>query len=255
MKNGLIVALLLFSSMAYSMSARSYLVMEMDGKVILEKNPDELRPIASITKLITAGKNLSLEMSELIEITREDVINGKMKSTPLVIGKVYTRGMLMRLSLVSSDNVAALALGRSSTVVPILENDTVYVEASGLNSGNKSTARSLAKLAISLKDTDIATASVQNTISIDGKTRRSTNPLLLSQGWNFILSKTGFINESGGCLVVITKVMDRFVSIAILGSSNTKQRWVDLSEIRLLLGDSDFERIIYKNIGKKRHGR
>lgn len=254
MKKCLIIAALCFAGAAYGMTAKSYIVMEMDGTVILEKNPDVLRSIASITKLITARKNLPLDMDEFIEISKEDVRLGRMRSTPLIMGQLYTRRILMDLSLISSDNVAAIALGRSSDLLPILEKDTVYVEASGLDSNNTSTARSLAKLAISLKDSDIATSSVQPTIDVDGKIKRSTNPMLMSRGWNFVLSKTGFISKSGGCLVVITEVMGRFVAISILGSTNTRQRWVDLSEIRTLLGDKDFEKLIYKH-SKKNYGR
>jgi D-alanyl-D-alanine endopeptidase (penicillin-binding protein 7) len=208
----------------------------MNGKVLLERNADDVRPIASISKLVVAAHSAQLDPTELITITKGDVKAGHMKSTPLQIGHAYTRHQLEELALIPSDNVAAIALGRS---VP--DNVSLYatiVEPSGLNPLNTSSARQLAEMAKALYQTDIAELSTHPKAEIGD--RRSTNPLLTKEGWLFYLSKTGFINSSGGCLVVITEINNEVVTVVILGARNTHERWQDLIEIRRSLGDTGF---------------
>lgn len=203
---------------------------------MIEKNADEVRPIASITKLIIAEASAKLDQTELIKITKGDIKNGRMRSTPLRVGKSYTRAQLTELALVSSDNVAANALGHS---VPLNANSlATLVEPTGLNPNNKSTARQLAAIANALYTTEVAEISTRTSTEI-GR-RHSTNPLLTKEGWKFYLSKTGFISASGGCLVVITDIAGKKVIAVILGASNTKQRWLDLAELRRDLGDTNF---------------
>lgn len=237
MKHLLFIALSFVSSALYAMTAQSYIVTDMEGQTIIQMSPDDRRSIASITKLFVAEQAIKLDQDEMIEITKDDLRSGQMRSTPLRVGKAYSRRQLTELALVSSDNVAAIALGRSAPP------DTSYatlVESSGLNPENQSTARELANAARILYLTEIGRISVSNQTEI-GR-RHSTNPLLNKSGWEFLLSKTGFINQSGGCLVVILKIssQDRFVAISILGARNTKDRWQDLIEIRRILGDTDF---------------
>lgn len=234
--NALLISAVLFfvPVAANAITAHSYIVVDNAGKVVLEKNPDVVHPIASITKLFVAEQSVKLSPDELIEILQTDVAAGRMRSTPLKVGSSYTRAQLTELALVSSDNVAAIALARSAK--PETKRATL-VEGSGLDPGNKSTARQLAVAARELYP-------VVGPISIRMKTsvgeRLSTNPLLNKEGWKFYLSKTGFISQSGGCLVVVLEVADKLMTIAILGSSNTKQRWDDLIELRQMLGDKEF---------------
>jgi D-alanyl-D-alanine carboxypeptidase len=209
----------------------------MDGNVLLEKNADDIRPIASISKLVVVNNSLPLDPLELIRISKfdfRDAAGGK--HSALKPGQMYTRKQLEELALVSSDNVAAVALGRT---VP--ENQSSYatiVEPSGLSPQNTSSARQLALLAKELYQTDVAEISTR-TVTEVGK-RNSTNPLLTKEGWSFYLSKTGFINSSGGCLVVITEINKAVVTVVILGAANTKERWSDLIELRRMLGDTGF---------------
>ena len=233
------LALVIASFASNAMTAKSYIVTEMDGRVIVEKNADDVRSIASITKLFTARGSAAYDMSEMIEILPEDMKTGRMRSTPLKIGQSYSRGLLMELALVSSDNVAALALGRSIQPISTLPPSTTIVEASGLDPQNQSSARDLASVARELVDTELAKTSVQPTVMIDTKERHSTNPLLTRNGWNFKLSKTGFINQAGGCLVVVFETGGRLVTAVILGSSGVPARWKDLYELRQQLNDHD----------------
>ena len=231
----LIALLLAFTANANALTARSFIVTDMNGNTILQMNSEEKRYIASITKLFVAEQAIKLDPTETIMVTKEDLRNGRMRSSPLRAGQSYTRRQLTELALIPSDNVAAIALGRSSPPNTLL---ATLVESSGLNPANQSTASDLAKEARNLYLTEIGNISTQTTTEIGQ--RRSTNPLLAKAGWEFYLSKTGFINDSGGCLVVVLKVKDEIRTIAILGATNVKERWKDLIEVRRMLGDSDF---------------
>jgi len=235
-----------------AITAPSYLVTDMEGNVLLERNADDVRSIASLTKLVVSKYAKDQDQDEQLTVTAEDVKNGHMRTTPLKVGRSYTRRGLLELALVSSDNVAALTLGRhlpEGTDIPV-------TEWSGLNPGNQLTARQLADLARSLYNTDVAAMSVLPNVKVDDKLRHSTNPLIEAKGWSFYLSKTGFINASGGCLTVITEMAGKLVTVVILGSKDTHVRWKDLVEIRRQLGDADFAEPIFRVAraikGKKR---
>jgi D-alanyl-D-alanine carboxypeptidase len=227
----------------------------MDGKVLVEKNADSVRPIASITKLVTTRVAETQDPTELIEILREDMKAGRMRTTPLKVGEKYPRALLMELALVSSDNVAALALGRTENLQINLPESTVIVEASGLDSANVSSARDIATIARGLAHSSIARTSVQPFVTIGDRNRKSTNPLLEKSGWAFHLSKTGFMNASGGCLVVIFEAGGRLVTAVILGSRDVPTRWRDLYELRKMIDEtSDFDppKVKPKSVTKKK---
>ena len=215
-------------------TAKAYIVTDMEGTVLLEKNADEIRSIASITKLITARSSAAFNQDELIIITAADVIAGKMRSSPLRVGESYTRGQLTNLTLVSSDNIAAIALARTLILPPgELPEGMRWVEGSGLDPANVATARDLAQVARTLIDTDISRASIQTSYSINDRIRKSTNPLIGKRGWNFELSKTGFINQAGGCVVsIFTDGAGRKLVAVVLGSRNVPERWRDLYALR-----------------------
>ena len=162
------VSLLFVSSMVLAnVTAKAYIVTDMNGHVLLEKNADDIRSMASITKLITARSAASSDQNELIAITSADVIAGRMRSSPLRVGESYTRGQLTNLSLVSSDNIAAIALGRTLALPPgELPHGMKWVEGSGLDPANVATAREIAEVVRKLIDTDISRASVLATYSI-----------------------------------------------------------------------------------------
>lgn len=226
--------LLLLPFVAHAITAQSYIVTDMNGAVVLEKNADQVRSIASITKLFVAEQAVKLDLDERIRIEQADISTGHMPSTPLRAGEYYTRYELIQLALISSDNVAARVLAKSSPP------DTIYahlVEGSGIDARNKSSARQLARAARELYTTQVGQFSVLDRTDVGN--RRSTNPLINKPGWYFLLSKTGFINRAGGCLVVIVMIKDELMAISILGA-NVRERWRDLIEIRQRLGDYDF---------------
>lgn len=258
MKRWLMIGVLaLLPTFSFALSAKAFIVTDMDGTVILSSAADEPRSIASITKLVTVKRNEDLDPNKRITITREDARAGNMhkRGTPLRVGRSYTRAQLIELALVSSDNVAAIALGRMAeqefVPLPELPENTQIVEASGLDPNNQSTARELAELARSMYNTPTALNSIKGSTEI-GK-RGSTNPLLGAPGWTFHLSKTGFIRASGGCLVTITQIRDRMMTVVILGSKDTRQRWRDLAELRTMLGDVGFYEPTWTKARTKRH--
>lgn len=233
----LLLCLLLLHGTASAITAQAYIAVASDGEVLLEKNADDVRPIASITKLLVAERAAQLDQNELITVTAEDVRAARPSAaTPLRVGRSYTRRELTELALVSSDNVAAIALGRSLS--PVLSDRAELTEASGLSSANQASARTIAAAALELHATPVGEVSVQQKTTVGA--RHSTNPLLNREGWVFHLSKTGFIRQAGGCLVVVLEVKDRLVTFVILGSANTRQRWDDLIQLRRQLGDTDF---------------
>lgn len=251
----LLLALLCAPLTALAVTAKSYVVMDMEGNVLKAENPDDVRSIASITKLVTTSRAALASGEELIAIRPEDVKLGKMRSTPLRVGESYTRAQLTELALISSDNVAAVALGRTTPKPPNeeLPQHTTIVEASGLDPHNRSTAREIADLARALYNTSIAHTSVQPKTEIGE--RRNTNPLINKPGWTFYLSKTGYIGDAGGCLVVIAQAGDRLLTFVLLGSRDTRQRWRDLYELRKQFDTGEFSAPEWAKAKKRRKKR
>lgn len=228
MKKLLILALLVLPSLALAdkITATSWLVADGDGKVIKSQNAEKQRSIASITKLMTAMVVLDSDQSldeQIGNVTRRD---------------------LLQLMLVKSDNIAAeqlcenYYLGRSGCIGAMnrkakeldLEN-THYADPSGLNIMNVSTAEELVKVVLeSSKYPEIVKASnishgKINTSSNKKKSYRvfnNTNPLVATR--EFIVSKTGYIRASGGCIVMMldTKIGQRIV--VLLNSKDTRTR-------------------------------
>jgi D-alanyl-D-alanine endopeptidase (penicillin-binding protein 7) len=166
---------------------------------------------------------------------------------------IYDEIDLFGVALSASNNEAAKSLGKAHWLAFELAQKkypNVYiVEPSGLDPKNKSSALALALGALEISNTSIAAYTLKKIVTVNKLNFNNTNPLLQKSGWNFKLSKTGFINESGGCLVVVFTVSGRDYSVAILGSANTKQRWADLSQLRYLISDEPY--FVYNSIQKK----
>ena len=229
------------------------LVMDQNtGEVLLNKNGGQVSPIASITKLMTAlvTMDASLPMDERITITYDDVDQLKGSSSRLSVGSTFTRQELLHLALMSSENRAAHALGRTypgglpafvramnmrATMLGM--RDTNYVEPTGLNSGNRSSARDLALLtraAYSYPLIRSYTTHPGQTFDVAGQMRRfnNTNRLVHSNDWNIGLQKTGYISEAGRCVVMQSNIDGRNVIIVLLDSNNSSLRVRDAESIR-----------------------
>lgn len=255
-------------AMLPELSAQSVLVLDQEtGQPLLAKNASTQTPIASITKLMTAMLVLdaALPLDEKITITADDRDTIKGTGSRLAIGSSYTRAQLLHLALIASDNRAAHALGRTypgglerfvttmnRTARVLGMRDTVYVEPTGLSSGNRSTAFDLARLADHvyanypeirhISATGHYTLGTQRVVVKKKKQKakvyyrpvafNNTNRLTRMDDWSIGLSKTGFINEAGHCLVMQAEVADRDVIIVLLDATGSNRRAGDAARIK-----------------------
>jgi D-alanyl-D-alanine endopeptidase (penicillin-binding protein 7) len=237
-------------------SAAVLVVNQEDGQLLYAKNTDAVMPIASITKLMTAVVILDsgLPLDEPVVITREDVDRLKGTKSRLGLGVTLPRSEMLRLALMASENRAAAALARSypggTEAFVVAMNlkakqlgmrDTRYVDASGLNPNNVSTAADLALLVNAgyryplIRDYS-TTESVRLAFRGNRKTRalafRNSNALVRSGQWDIGLQKTGYISEAGRCLVMQARISARPVIIVLLDSWGKFTRVADANRIR-----------------------
>ena len=238
-----------------SLDLKSSVALVIDqetSEVLFSKNDKAVLPIASLTKLMT-GLVLSearLPMDELITISQEDVDTEKGSSSRLSVGSILSRGELLHLALMSSENRAAHALGRSypgglpifiglmnAKARSIGMNDTRYVEPTGLSSKNQSSARDLAKL-VDIAHGDPVLRELSTSpgyqISVGNRTLQynNTNRLVKNPAWDIGLQKTGYISEAGQCLVMQVKVAGRKLIMVFLDSAGKLSRLGDAERVR-----------------------
>jgi len=235
----------------------SAIVLDAHGNLIYGKDVDTVRPIASITKLMTAMVVLDaeLDLDETIIIADDDRDRIRMTGSRLGVGTTLARRDLLLLALMSSENRAATALGRTylggmdafveqmnSKAASLDMHDSRFADPAGLDAANVSTASDLARMLAAAHQYPLITAS---TTTPDWEVRPSnksgpltfinTNRLLKSSNWHIDLSKTGYINEAGRCLVMHASIEGEEVSIVLLnsfgkltpfGDSNRLRKWM-----------------------------
>ena len=229
------------------------LVMDQDTKeVLLSKNDRAVLPIASLTKLMT-GLLISeahLPMDEPLTITQDDVDTEKHSGSRLMVGSTLTRGELLHLALMSSENRAAHALGRTfpGGMPAFVERmnakarllgmtDTRYVEPTGLSSQNQSSAQDLAAL-VNVAHADPLlrelSTSPGHEVAVGNRVLQynNTNRLVKSPVWDIGLQKTGYISEAGRCLVMQTQVAGRKLIMVFLDSAGKFSRLGDAERVR-----------------------
>ena len=236
-------------------SSAAMVVDQVSGQVLIEKNADAELPIASITKLMTALVVLDahLPLDEKIIITRSDARLEKNPPSRLPVGARLTRGALLHLALMSSENRAAQALGRSYPgglsafvramnvkAVKLGMASTRFTEPTGLNSGNVSSPRDLIRLveeAYLHPEIRRYSTAKQLSIKVRGRTLqfRNSNVLVRAERWDLGLSKTGFIRDAGRCLVMQAEVESRPVIIVMLDAQGKRHRVRDAETIRKVL--------------------
>jgi D-alanyl-D-alanine endopeptidase (penicillin-binding protein 7) len=229
------------------------LVIDQDThEVLLSKNDHAVLPIASLTKLMT-GLIISqarLPMDEPITITQDDVDTEKGSRSRLSVGTTLTRGEMMHLALMSSENRAAHALGRTypgglNTFVGLMNAkaraigmaDTRYVEPTGLSSQNQSSARDLATLVnVAHGDPLLRELSTSPSyeVAVGRKTLQynNTNGLVKNPTWDIGLQKTGYISEAGRCLVMQAEIAGRKLIMVFLDSAGKFSRLGDAERVR-----------------------
>ena len=233
-------------------SSVAYVIDQDTQEVLLSKNDNAVLPIASITKLMTGLiiRESNLSMDEPITISHEDVDTEKGSSSRLRPGTTLTRGELLHLALMSSENRAAHALGRTypqglSAFVQQMNSkarqlgmtDTNYAEPTGLSSKNQSSAKDLATLvAYAANDSTMRelTTSVSTAVEVGRKTLKykSTNRLVSNPQWDIDLQKTGYISEAGQCLVMQAKIAGRKLVMVFLDSAGKFSRIADAERVR-----------------------
>ncbi|MFS2214825.1 serine hydrolase, partial [Telluria sp. Tellsp104] len=214
------------AAFAVPFGSQSVLVVEDDtGKVLFEKNASTVAPIASLTKLMTAMVVLDAhqDMNEPIEIEKQDVDMLKHSTSRVPVGATIPRRDVLQLALMSSDNRAAAALARTypggidafraavkRKIAALGMTQTVIEEPTGLSPSNRSTAADLVKMATAASNyaeiTRITTSS-KDLINIKGRDveYHNTNRLVGAKGWDIGLSKTGYTQEAGRCLIMRVK--------------------------------------------------
>lgn len=235
-------------------SAGALVLDPTTGQTLYSKNADEVTPIASITKVMTAMVVLDakLALDEPIQITGEDIDLLKNTKSRLPIGSYFRRDDLMRLALMASDNRAASALGRNypGGLPAFIEamnakarelglTHTRFVDSSGLAPGNVSSAGDLGKMVIAASNYELireySTTEAVNVTLPDSKRKLSfvnTNRLVRGSDWQIGLSKTGYISESGLCLVMQAMIANQPVVIVLLDSWGKLTRTADAQRIK-----------------------
>ena len=248
---------------AHHLALQSSAVLVQDqttGTILFEKNAGSVLPIASITKLMTAMVALDVapDLNETLTIGEDDVDIIKGTRSRLKVGTRLAREEMLRLALMSSENRAASALsrhypgGREAFVAAMNRKaqalglaDTRFHDATGLTAANVSSPRDLAKMVDAAHQYPLIrefSTAIDGEFSIAGRPQqfRNTNTLVRNPSWEIGLSKTGYINEAGKCLVMqawlnnkptIIVLLDSWGRMTRIGDANRIKRWVESASL------------------------
>jgi D-alanyl-D-alanine endopeptidase (penicillin-binding protein 7) len=234
-----------------------------EGAVLFARNADKAMPIASLTKMMTSLVVLEkgLPLQEEIEIVREDRDGTRGAASRVAVGAKLSRGDLMHLALMASDNRAAHALGRTyvggkAAMIEEMNRraqtlgmtNTRFVDTSGLSSGNVASASDIAKLVQAVAKfatiREFSTDQDHSVVVLKHATRfRNTNYLVTKSDWLIDVQKTGFTNDAGQCLAMKAAIQGRSVVIVLLDSFGKQTRTADARRIRKWLEAHPAERV------------
>jgi serine-type D-Ala-D-Ala endopeptidase (penicillin-binding protein 7) len=238
-------------------SVNAVVIDASDNRRVYTKGADDVTPIASLTKLMTAIVTLDarLPMDEAIAIDTEDFDYLKGTTSRLRMGATLPRRDMLRLALMSSENRAASSLARNypggtpafvdamnAKAHALGMTRTSFADPTGLSAHNVSTANDLATLVAAAaaypEIRDFSTTpshyvEVQPTGKLLGF--NNTNGLVKSSNWNILLSKTGYIREAGKCLVMMATIASKPFVIVLLDSAGKYTRQGDAQRVRYWL--------------------
>ncbi len=246
------------------LKSSSVLIMDAsDSSVLYSRHSDVPMPIASITKLMTALVVLDANqpLDEPIQITDADRDLPKGGFSRLAVGTTLTRGDLMHLALMSSENRAAHALGNNypggmpamvaamnAKAAELGMASSHFVDPTGLSSQNVASPEDLTKLVIAAShNPSIREYSTDSHYAV--KVRRhmvefhNTDNLVANPTWNIIVQKTGYIAEAGKCLVMAAVIEGRSVVIVLLDSLGKYTRVADAKRIKSWMEASANQRV------------
>jgi D-alanyl-D-alanine endopeptidase (penicillin-binding protein 7) len=225
---------------------------EQTEQILIDKDADTIVPIASISKLMTAMLivDAGLDRQEKITITKEDVTVWNTRQIMLKPGQLLTRQSLLELALTASSNIAAKALARTypggepafidaahKKISQLKLQQTQLVEATGISSQNRSSAKDIAKLvmaAAAYPELSRLSSRSEGAVFIDGTLQKyqSSNALTANQDWNISLSKTGYSKAAGRCLAMRMSIGGKPVIMVLLNARNLDARDGDVMNIR-----------------------
>jgi len=221
-------------------------------QAVVAHHAQEPRPIASVTKLMTAMvvADRSLPQGELITITEEDVDRFKHSSSRVPVGAQFTRQELLRLTLAASDNRAAHALARTypggaraclqamnRKAKSLGLSSARFVEPTGLSPNNVCSASDLAQMLEAFQHYALLSrfsTQLSFTLRHAGQVLqfRNTNRLLHEEPWPILASKTGYIQEAGRCLTLVVYWAGVTYRVIILGADSSASRWEQVRHLR-----------------------
>ncbi|MBI3283954.1 MAG: D-alanyl-D-alanine endopeptidase [Burkholderiales bacterium] len=230
----------------------AFVVDQASSKVLFEKNSEVSLPIASITKLMTSLVVVEThqDLEETIEVTNEDVDKEKGTGSRLRIGAKLSRADMLHIALMSSENRAASALGRSypgglpafvtamnAKAKQLGMLDTHYVDSSGLSSQNRASARDLVKLVNAAYQHPVIrqySTDAKYVVAPGGRQLEygTSNKLVANPAWEIGLQKTGYIAEAGRCLVMQAMIEGRAIVMVFLDSKGKYSRLADAGRIK-----------------------
>lgn len=240
-------------------SQAAFVIDMATGMPVLAKNGNHSRPIASITKLMTAMVVLDagLPMAEKLVVTDDDVDRVKFSSSRLAVGTELSRGAMLNLALMSSENRAAHALGRTypgglKAFVSAMNQkaqslglkNTKFQDPTGLDARNMASPRDLAHMVAAASKYDAIRSYSTNDqekvqLTAHAQTFRNTNSLVREGNWDIAVSKTGYIQEAGRCIVMQVVVNSRPTLIVLLNSQDTPSRTKDSLAIKRWLENQE----------------
>lgn len=249
-----------YGSAAPNVNARAALLLDAQtGEVLYSKNTNSPMPIASITKLMTAVviSDANLNMSQSITLEPIDFKGPKQASSTLRIGDSMNRAEALLFALMKSENPAAAALARTypggkeafvaamnSKARKLGMNSTRFYESTGLDARNVASARDLGILVSAASQYGLirqfsSTPSYDFNLGYRILRSNNTNALVRSGMWNVNVSKTGFINEAGRCVVMHTTVNARPAILVLLGASTSQARSSDATNLLTYFGQAN----------------
>jgi D-alanyl-D-alanine endopeptidase (penicillin-binding protein 7) len=247
------------------LKSSSVLVIDpSDSSVLYSRNSDVAAPIASITKLMTALVVLDAKqpMDEPLEITEAELDLPKLNVSRLSVGTVLTRGELMHLALMSSENRAAHALGANypgglrafvvamnAKAADLGMTSAHFADPTGLSSENVASPEDLSKLVIAAsRNALIREFSTDKNYTVRVHRHlvefRNTDNLVANPGWNIIVQKTGYIAEAGKCLVMEAVIEGRSVVIVLLDSMGKYTRVADAKRVKTWMESLSTRRVV-----------